>query len=129
MLAFSNVINQYGGYIRENMPVVITGRLSIRDDKDPQIVINRVRPMTDFEDGNAASEPVTAQTTLFLRLPTEEGSLFPKIKAILNMFPGDNPVVVYFADTKVRKGTRCSPDERMLQEIVRLLGEENVVLK
>ena len=129
MLAFSNVINQYGGYIRENMPVVITGRLSIRDDKDSQIVINRVRPMTDFEDDNAVAEPVTAQTTLFLRLPTEEGTLFSKVRAILNMFPGENPVVVYFADTKVRKGSRCSPDARMLQELSRLLGEENVVLK
>ena len=26
MLAFSNVLNQFGGYIRENSPVVIVGR-------------------------------------------------------------------------------------------------------
>ena len=49
MLAFSNVLNQYGGYLKENTPVVITGRLSLRDDKEPQIVINRARPMSDFE--------------------------------------------------------------------------------
>ena len=40
MLAFSNVLSQYGGYLRENSPVVITGRLSLREDKEPQIVIN-----------------------------------------------------------------------------------------
>ena len=33
MLAFSNVLNQFGGYLRENSAVVITGRLSIRDEK------------------------------------------------------------------------------------------------
>ena len=51
MLVFSKVLSQYGGYIRENEPVVITGRLSMRDDKEPQIVVNRARPMSDFENG------------------------------------------------------------------------------
>ena len=54
----SNVLSQYGGYLRENSPVVITGRLSVRDDKEPQIVINRARPMSDFQ-GNEP-EPVPA---------------------------------------------------------------------
>ena len=46
MLAFSNVISQYGGYLKENAPVVIIGRLSLRDDKEPQIVINTARQKT-----------------------------------------------------------------------------------
>ena len=53
MLAFSNVISQYGGYLRENAPVVVTGRLSTRENKEPQIVINRVRPMSDFAEAAA----------------------------------------------------------------------------
>ena len=52
MLAFSNVLSQYGNYLRENEPLVITGRLSFREDKDAQIVVNRVRPMTDFSQNN-----------------------------------------------------------------------------
>ena len=133
MLAFSNVISQYGGHLRENSPVVVTGRLSLRDDKEPQIVINRARPITDF-----AKEPVTEATqapvrtlngTLYLRLPTEEGKLFSKVRAILNMFPGDSTAVVYFADTKQRRGTRCALDSRMLGELNNLLGESNVVVK
>ena len=131
MLAFSNVISQYGGYMRENAPVVITGRLSFRDDKDPQIVINRARPMSDFE--NDAEEPqineIPADGTLYLRLPTEEGKLFPKIRAMLNMFPGNNPVVVYFEDTRVRRGSRCAVDPRLVNELVELLGKANVVVK
>ncbi len=132
MLAFSNVLTQYGSYIRENEPVVITGRLSLRDDKEPQIVVNRARPMSDYE--NAPVDSPVRQTapstgTLYLRLPTEEGSLFPKIRAILNMFPGDNGVVVYFADTKQRRGSRCGLDPRMLAELKNVLGEENVVVK
>ena len=32
MLAFSSVINQYGGYLKENSAVVVVGKLSMRDD-------------------------------------------------------------------------------------------------
>ena len=134
MLAFSNVLSQYGGYLRENSPVVITGRLSLRDDKEPQIVINRARPISDYAGANP--EPVTAPRsntpksgTLYLRLPGERGRLYPKIKAILNMFPGESNVVLYFADSKQRRGTRCSLMDSMLLELKNILGEANVVLK
>ena len=134
MLAFSNVLSQYGGYLRENAAVVITGRLSLREDKEPQIVINRARPISDF--ANETTQPEAAPGkepaktgTLYLRLPTEEGKLFGKIRAILNMFPGDSSVVVYFADTKQRRGSRCALENAMLQELHNVLGEGNVVVK
>ena len=134
MLAFSNVLGQFGGYLREGGAVVITGRLSLRDDKEPQIVINRARPISDYANGEPvyqepAPQPQTRTGTLYLRLPTEEGKLFPKIKAILNMFPGDSTAVLYFADTKRRRGTRCALAENMLTELKNVLGEGNVVVK
>jgi len=133
MLAFSNVLNQYSSYLRENSPVVITGRLSLRDDKEPQIVINRARPISDFSEREPEVDrrPDTGKLagTLYLRLPGEEGKLFPKVKAILNMFPGDSAAVLYFADTKLRRGTRCTIAQNMVRELKNVLGEANVVLK
>ena len=140
MLAFSNVLSQYGGYLKENEPVVIVGRLSLRDEKDAQIVINRVRPMSDFTGGEVPEEektpapprekpPVLLGKTLYLRLPTEQGLLFKKVRAMLQMFPGQEKVVLYFADTKVRRGTVCSLDSLLLQELEKVLGKENVVCK
>ena len=133
LLVFSNVLTQYGGYIRENAPVVVTGRLSLRDDKEPQIVVNRVRPISDFANAAPAEEqeekPQVCSGTLYIRLASESDSVYRKIKAILNMFPGDSTVVLYFADTKVRRGTRCALDSRMLSELRNVLGGENVVLK
>ncbi len=139
MLAFSNVLTQYGAYLKENSPVVVTGRLSLRDDKEPQIVINRARPITDFSERQIPepqepprrlqpqAQPLTG--TLYLRLPTQEGKLFGKIRAMLNMFPGEAPVVVYFADTKQRRGSRCALDGRLLTQLETVLGKENVVVK
>ena len=133
MLAFSNVISQYGGYLRENQPVVITGRLSMRDDKEAQIVINRARPISDFSDPAEreaiAQRPTSQNGTLYLRLASESAPVYRKIKAIINMFPGDQQAVLFFADTKIRRGTRCTLDSRMLEELVSVLGKENVVVK
>ena len=133
MLAFSNVLSQYGGYLRENSPVVITGRLSIRDEKEPQIVINRARPISDY----AAMEPDEPQEVpvqkpagkLYLQLAGESDPRYRKVKAILNMFPGDGQVVILLADTRMRRGTQASFDERMLYELKNVLGDSNVVLK
>ena len=137
MLAFSNVLNQYGGYLRENSPVVITGRLSLRDNKEPQIVINRARPISDYADGEPELAPPPQKPrdnpppsgTLYLRLPSESGTLFPKVRAMLNMFPGNNGVVVYFADSKQRRGSRCALADSLLRELTNTLGEGNVVVK
>ena len=134
MLAFSNVLSQYGGYLRENSPVVITGRLSLRDDKEPQIVINRARPISDFANadlktGEKPAATVVQNKTLYIRLPAQDTKLFPKVRAMLNMFPGESSVVLFFADTKQRRGTRCLLKESLLTELRNLLGGENVVLK
>ena len=130
MLAFSNVLNQYGGYLKENCAVVITGRLSLRDDKEPQIIVNRARPITDYSEAPQPQQPrLSRDTKLYLRLPGEEGKLFSKIRAIIHMFPGENSVVVYFADSGKRLGARAQLRETMLQELKNVLGEENVVLK
>ena len=135
LLAFSNVLNQYGGYLRENSPVVITGRLSIRDEKEPQIVVNRARPISDFAEQPAQpaveERPANSRRTgtLYLRLAGESDPRYGKVRAILNMFPGESGVVLYFADTKQRRGTRCVIMDSMLGELKKVLGEANVVLK
>ncbi|MBQ2920926.1 MAG: DNA polymerase III subunit alpha [Oscillospiraceae bacterium] len=141
MLAFSNVLSQYGGYLKENSPVVITGRLSLRDDKDPQIVINRARPMSDFE-GGPPPEPeeerygsaprgpqIIPGNTLYLQLTGESDPRFRKVRAIVNMFPGDGVVKVFFADTRRMRGARAAFDSRMLDELRNVLGSANVVVK
>jgi len=66
---------------------------------------------------------------LYLKIPSEQGSAFRRTSAVLNMFPGHVPVVLYFADTKLRRQTMSSPDPDMLQELREILGHDAVVLK
>jgi DNA polymerase-3 subunit alpha len=133
MLAFSNVLSQYGGYLKENSPVVITGRVSLRDDKDPQIVVNRARPITDFSEMEPQQPAETTkqplQGTLWLQLRSESDPNFRKVRAIVNMFPGNSQVKVFFADTRKLRGAPATLDVDMLEELKNLLGEGNVVVK
>jgi len=130
LIVFSKALSEYGGYLRENAALVITGRLSTRENKDPQIIVNRVRQISDFKKNIGIDDlRVKPNDILYLRLPSESDARFGKVKAILNMFPGEKQVVVYFADTKLRRGSRCALDDRMIPELERLLGKENVVVK
>ena len=134
MIAFSGVLNEYGGYLKENTPVVVVGKLSLRDDKEPQVIVNRVRLISDYTESAPRREEQPAQeipqgSTLYLRLPNEDCKEFRKIKAIVNMFPGDGKVIVFFADTRKRMGVRCMLHGSMIGELERMLGEENVILK
>ena len=135
MLAFSNVLTQFGGYLKENVAVVITGRLSIRDEKEPQIVINRARPITDFSEAPEnvmppqPEKPKILSGTLYLKLSGENDPSYQKVRAIVNMFPGDSQVKVFFADTRRMRGALAALDTRMLDELKKVLGEANVVLK
>ena len=68
-------------------------------------------------------------STLYLQLTGESDPRYRKVRAIVNMFPGDGIVKVFFADTRKMRGTRAAFDSRMVAELRRVLGDENVVLK
>ncbi|MBQ1410629.1 MAG: DNA polymerase III subunit alpha [Oscillospiraceae bacterium] len=133
VLVFSTVLNRFEKLLREGEAVAIEGRVSQRDEKAAQFVANAVFPLETFvKIGSAptrALNRVMACQKLFLKLPSEDSTAYRKTKAILNMFPGQIPVVLYFADTGVRRGAQCVPEEVMLSELRALLGEAAVVEK
>ena len=127
LLAFSNILDQFGSYLNENSAVVITGRLSVRDEKEPQMIVNRVRPIGEV--AALAPEAPAAEQTLYLRLPCQDDPRLRKVRAILGMFPGQGKTVLFFADTRTRYGTKCAVRDDMLAELSALLGADSVVLK
>ena len=132
LLTFSNALGQYGSYLHENAAVMITGRISVREDKDPQMVVNRVQPLADYTDAEVAAAQTAenaAARTLYLKVESETQPGIRKLLPILRMFPGRMRTVIYYADTGKRVGGSCMPDDWMLRELRELLGEKNVVLK
>ena len=121
LLMFSSTIEKSGTLLRENTPVVIEGRLSVRDEKAPQMIVNEMRPIAQV------TKP--APKKLYLKIPGEGCEQDRKARAILNMFAGEMSAVLYFADSGRRRGTMCAVRDDMMRELRRILGDDAVVLK
>lgn len=46
MLVFSRVLAECAPYLKEGMPILADGRISVRDEKAPQIMCDRIRPIS-----------------------------------------------------------------------------------
>lgn len=133
LLVFARVLEECGGYLQPGTPVLVNGRISVRDEKEPQLLCDGVRPLKGMEAGEAQPVRVSAGAIeakkLYMRLPSQEGRLWEQLPKLLNMFPGTTPVVIVFADTGKRLGTRCLVHDALVRELEEWLGKENVVVQ
>ena len=124
LLCFSRVLGESGGYIRENSAVLVTGRISVRDEKEPQIMVDTISPLNQGEVQQQEKEP-----RLYIRMPSRQDPRMRKVELVLSFFPGEGQAVLYFEDTKKRYGARCLIHPALIQDLKERLGEENVVVK
>ncbi len=129
LLAFQRVLDASDGYIKENMPVVVKGQISVRDEKEPQLIVESLRPLTDI--APLDSEPPLPKTeqTLWIKLPSKDDPRFKKIEKLLVMFEGDERMIVCCDDTPKRLCARCMIHDSLIRELKELLGEKNVLVK
>ena len=127
LLAFQRVLDVGGVYVREGNLVSIKGRISLREDKEPQIVAGFVRPLSDTDPLPGEERPKEGK--MYVRLKNQDSPALDRIKLILNMFPGDDQLIIYFEDTKKKYGARCVIHRALVKELREMLGEENVVIK
>lgn len=123
LLCFSRVLNESGSYIRENSAVLVTGKISVRDEKEPQIMVDSIRPLGDLEPEKGKEEK------LWLRLPSREDPRLRKIRLALSFFPGESQVILYFEDCKKRVGSRCQIHPALVADLKERLGEKNVIVQ
>ena len=127
MLAFSRVLGESGSYLKENMAILAEGRISVRDEKAPQLMCDRVRPLTE---SMAVAESRRRPRRIYLRLPRQDDPRWQKIQLILTMFPGSEPLKAKFEDTNTwTQPLPCEVHEILVAELRDMLGEENVVVK
>ena len=130
LLAFSRVLEESGNYLQVNLPILVYGRISVRDEKAPQLMCDRVTPLNQVPDQPLhPGNPAERSGKLYLRFDNENDPRFQRIKNLLILFPGNQQAVLYLSDTGRRLGARCQLHPALLEELRELLGEENVVLK
>ena len=123
LICFSRTLNDSGSFIRGNAAILAEGKISARDEKEPQLMVDSIRPLSVLE-GSAGGGK-----TLYLRLPSREDPRVRKVRLALSFFPGESQVVLYFEDCKKRVGSRCEIRPALIDDLKERLGEENVVVK
>ena len=133
LLAFNRVLEESGSYLQANVPIFAAGRISVRDEKAPQLMCDRVTPLSQTPAGQADLWPrpraKTRSGKLYLRFASQDSPLFRRVTALLSFFPGESQAVLYFADTQRKLGARCLLHDALIQELEERMGKENVVVK
>ena len=142
LLCFSRTLEKYGRLLGEGSAVLIQGKLSVRDEKPPQILCDEVRSLTGHQSGGGPGPELPAPErqgrpgvqvlegkVLWLRVPSKSHPALAHINRVISMFPGQTPARLVFTDTGKRMGTTCLLGKSLVEELVEALGKENVVIQ
>ena len=131
LLCFSRVLETCGAYMKENQAVVVKGRLSVRDEKAPQIMCDSIYPLSTVEGGIPEPQPrqEAPGETLFLKFPSLSDPAIRHMKLVFQMFPGKSTVKMVMADTRKVYAAQVLLHPALVQEAQETLGHENVVVK
>ncbi len=133
LLCFSRCLDTCGAYLKENQAVAVKGRLSVRDEKAPQLMCDSAYPLSTVEGTLPPQAPPPKREaekgTLYLKFPSLDDPAVRHMKLVFQMFPGRDPVRMVMDDTRKVYGTEAQLHPSLIREAQETLGEENVVLR
>ncbi len=133
MLCFSKVLSASGSYLAEGKILLARGKLSLRDEKTPQIVCDEVSAMDGpglpAAPAKAVGPKLLEGNRLVIKCPGLEDPAFRHIQLVLTMFPGTTPLIMVMADSGKKFAARCLLHKALVEELKETLGEEYVVIQ
>lgn len=137
VLVFPKVYERVSTLLQTQEPVLMSGKLSVREDEAPKLLLDRVTLLADgVPDENELPRyesrryaPPAAKHKLYLRLGEAQRE---EVLEVLRRTPGRIPVVLYLAE---EKKAYQAPREYWVDEgydfgrLAKLIGADNIVLK
>lgn len=136
-ILFPKVLASNASLLQEGAVLVIEGRLSRRDERDAQLLVERMfLPQADAVPAAPVAVPTAPKSAapagLYLTLPSQQHPSFVRCKLLLQVFEGEMPVFIRFADTDKRlrapRALWIDPNDVLLRELQALLGQDKVRL-
>ena len=128
VLVFPRVYDRVSQLLTQDTPVLMTGKLSIREEEAPKLLLDRVEPLNG---GGEAPQPPRAagEKRLYLKFSQDQ---WQQVVEILQKTPGATPVVFCVEGQKARLTPRAywvDAGGYDFFQLANLLGEKNVVYK
>ena len=136
VIVFPKVYIKYSGIVLPDSIIVLKGRLSIRDDESPKIILESAYPFNasdEMHENSMAENGIKKPQIVYIKLTTQDEDKWDKIKEVIKNHRGETPVRVYFERTKqiaeVSKELFCTKDEKVIIEISNIIGKDNVKIR
>ena len=120
-LVFPAALQKHSQQIYDDAIVLVNGKLSIRDEEEPAILVNSVLP--------AVPDSEREQTvSVFVRTNLEEIDKLDKLQQLLPQIKGNCPIVLYYENLRKQQklNTQISADDNSINALVDIFGENNV---
>ena len=147
-IAFAKTYSQVSYKIREDLAVLVSGYVQVREDEDVKFIVSSIEPLQKNGEYQPAKANVKSEESqqkshaqafgtsqkakkLYLRVPNLTCREFGYAKNLVEIFEGGVEVVFYDSTTKQYRPSGLSFDvtDYTIKELKLLLGDENVVLK
>jgi DNA polymerase-3 subunit alpha len=128
---FANAYSSYKPLLTDSKPVIFTGRVSEREDRDIELVLEKLEVIPENLKGMlpAESKPKIKQG-LYLRVESQNSPTFERIREILSKYKGDTPVYIVCKDTGKRleapRSLYIRKCEELKRELCEILVSDNV---
>ncbi len=129
LLLFPKPLSQFASLIHDGAVVIVSGRLSIREDQPPSVVVDRLQEVS--ADAVQRATARSEKYGLYLRLMSEDDAAWQEVRPMLEKHPGDRPVFIRFADSgRLVKAAGLAVDvtPTLISRLQRQIGETNVAL-
>ncbi len=137
MLVFPQILSECGGLIFDGSIVEALARVDAKEDEEPKLLCDKVTkcPKEPINGAQRAAPPQRSSKPkrMYVKLPSKDCREYEYTMKLLDVFDGATPVSLYYADEQryehLPRGRCADINDVMINELRRVLGEENVVVK
>ncbi len=110
--------------------ILISGRLSMREDKDATIVCETIEPNPKNILKDEAKPEKKKRKGIFARISSRSCPEMKKITTLTEIFEGTFPLYAYYIDeNKYELISNVSLNDPLINELKYILGDENIVVR
>ena len=126
---FADAYSRYRPLLHDGSIVVLTGKVSAREDRDTEILCEKLESIPESQAGKPMPQK-QIKSGLYIRIPDMDSPELERVKQLLSQNRGESKVFIVLTSNGKRfeapDSLRCSFTQSLRTELEALLGVENV---
>ena len=123
-IVFSDPFEKYKSLLINNNMLLLTGRISKREEEKAKLIVNEVKALEYLSNGNGIC--------LKLSISNEQVDKLDELKAILEKFPGNSPVILNLITSEeqieIEMQHQVNPNGELIESLSEVLNSGNISL-